>query len=435
MRRLARGLTWIVGVLVVGLVAFAFWASKPALAPVAAPAAASFDAALVARGEKLAAAGYCMTCHTTAKGQPYAGGRAMVTSFGTIYSTNITPDVATGIGNWSPEAFARAMHEGVARDGSHLFPAFPYDHFTKVSDDDVKAIYAFLMTRPPVARPRTPNALPFPLDVRLLQAGWKLMFFKEGRYEAVAGQTEAWNRGAYLAEGLSHCAACHTPRNALGAEKKSADARYAGAPIDAWFAPPLTAANPAPVPWTADELYGYLRNGGTPYHGVAAGPMSSVVHQGMALVDDSDVHALATYFAAGNGSAERKADVGQIVGDALAKSRFDPAQVPDHGADVYAAACGSCHYNPLSGAQLARPELGLKSSLGAPDPTNLVQVILHGISVRDGLSNAMMPAFGSALSDTDIAAVATWLRKTRTNLPPWQDVPAAVAKARKAVAS
>ena len=395
---------------------------------VAPPVATSFDPALVAKGEKLADAGYCLTCHTPPKGKAYAGGLPMVTAFGTIYSTNITPDPATGIGNWSQEAFTRALHEGVARDGSHLFPAFPYDHFTKVSDDDAKALYAFMMTRPAVAQTPPPNTVPFPLNIRLLQAGWKVLFFKEGRYQPVAERSAEWNHGAYLAEGLSHCSACHTPRNALGAERQ--DAHLAGAAIDGWFAPALTAANTAPVPWSAAELHDYLRNGGTPYHGVAAGPMSDVVHQGYALLDDADVNAVAAYIASIDGSADRKADVGQIVGDALARSRYDASQVSDHGAALYMSACAACHYNPTSGPQLARPELGLKSSVSAADPTNLVQVILHGISVKDGLPGTMMPAFGVGMSDDDVAAIAVYLRKSRTTLPPWTDVPGVVARVR-----
>lgn len=429
MKKWARNFLWGVACVLAGLVVFMVWASKPAIAPIASPAASSFDTGLIQRGEKLAAAGYCVTCHTAAGGKPFAGGLPMVTGFGTIYTTNITPDTETGIGAWSLEAFTRAMHEGVARDGSHLFPAFPYDRFTKTSNDDVNALYAYLMTRPAVKQTATPNELPFPLNVRQLQAGWKLLFFKEGRYEPVADKSAEWNRGAYLAEGLAHCASCHTPRNALGAEK-TGDAQYAGAFVDGWFAPALNAANTAPVPWNGPELYGYLRHGGTAYHGVAAGPMSHVVYQGMALVDDGDVHAIANYFASINGSADRQVNVTQVVGDALAKSRFDAAQTVERGANVYAAACASCHYNALSGPQAARPELGLKSSLSAADPTNLVNVILHGVSLKEGLPEAMMPAFGAALGDDDIAALVTYLRKTRTALPAWQNVQAAVAKQR-----
>jgi len=217
-------------VLALGLLGFAAIAWKPAIAPIVPPAAAAFAPDMVARGEVLAGAGYCATCHTAKGGAPYAGGYPMVTSFGTIYSTNITPDPETGIGAWSKDAFRRAMHEGVARDGSHLFPAFPYDHFSKLTDGDVEALYAYMMTREPVRASAPANTIPFPLNIRALQAGWKLLFVRLGRFEPDAGRGPEWNRGAYLAEGISHCGACHTPRNLLGAEDHSRD--YAGAAID-----------------------------------------------------------------------------------------------------------------------------------------------------------------------------------------------------------
>ena len=218
----------------------------------------------------------------------------MATPFGVIYSTNITPDPETGIGTWSEAAFRRAMHEGVSRDGSHLFPVFSYDHFTKLSDEDVRALYAYFMTRTPVHAPARPSGIPFPFNIRYLQAGWKLLFFRPGRFEPDAEKSAEWNRGAYLALGLSHCGACHTPRNLLGAEKPG-DA-YGGAVIDNWVAPPLTAANPAPAPWTHEELYDYLRTGASKLHGTAAGPMFPVV-QGLGALPDSDIRAIATYFA------------------------------------------------------------------------------------------------------------------------------------------
>jgi mono/diheme cytochrome c family protein len=186
------------------------------------------------------------------------------------------------------------MQEGVARDGSLLFPAFPYAHFTKLSGEDVRALYAFFMTRVPIRSPARENGLPFPLNIRYLQAGWRLLFFRSGRFEPDAGRSVEWNRGAYLAESLSHCGACHTQRNLLGAEK--AGNAYAGAAIDNWMAPPLTAANPAPVTWTRAELYDYLRKGVSILHGTAVGPMSPVV-SGLAALPDSDIDALATYFA------------------------------------------------------------------------------------------------------------------------------------------
>lgn len=243
-KRISIGLAILV---VLGAVLFFALVWRPTIAPIAPGSVAGFPAELVAKGEALAGAGYCATCHRVKGGQPYAGGYGMPTPFGVIYSTNITPDPDSGIGRWSEAAFMRAMHEGVSRDGSHLYPAFPYDHFTKVTDEDVRALYAFLMTREPVSAPAQQNTLPFPFNIRALQAGWKLLFMDQGSYRPVAGKSEAWNRGAYLAEGLSHCAACHTPRNLLGAEK-TADDSYAGAMIEGWFAPALTAANTTPLP-------------------------------------------------------------------------------------------------------------------------------------------------------------------------------------------
>jgi mono/diheme cytochrome c family protein len=292
------------------LLVFLALAWRPAIAPIDPPAKASFSAELIAKGEVLAGAGYCAVCHTRQGGQLFAGGYPMPTPFGTIYSTNITPEPETGIGRWSLEAFTRAMHEGISRDGSHLFPAFPYDHFTKVWDDDVKALYAYLMTRPPVRTPALANTIPFPLNIRVFQEGWKILSFRSGRFEPVAGKSVEWNRGAYLALGLSHCGACHTPRNLLGAEK-TGDA-YAGAVVDNWIAPPLTAANPAPVPWTQEELRSYLRNGMSVLHGTTAGPMSPVVH-GLAALPESDVQAIATYFADIDHADDRSASADPAV--------------------------------------------------------------------------------------------------------------------------
>ena len=216
-RRLLLGIVLLLVVGVAGIFLLA-WHAK--IEPIATPVASHFDPAQVARGEMLASAGYCATCHTAKGGARNAGGYPLKTEFGTIYSANITPDPATGIGNWSEQAFSRAMREGIARDGSELFPAFPFDHFTLLSDEDVSALYAYLMSQPAVNAPARENSLPFPLNIRALQAGWKLLFLDKGRYQPVAGKSEEWNRGAYLAEGLGHCGACHSPRNSVGAEKQ-----------------------------------------------------------------------------------------------------------------------------------------------------------------------------------------------------------------------
>ncbi|WP_395665867.1 c-type cytochrome [Methylocella sp.] len=355
---------------------------RPAIAPIAPPSAFSFPADLVARGEILAGAGYCATCHTAPGGALYAGGYAMRTGFGAIYSTNITPDVGTGIGTLSEAAFRRAMHAGVARDGSHLFPAFPYDHFTRLTDEDVAALYAYMTTRPPVRSVAQENGLPLPLNLRPLQAGWKLLFFRPGRYVEQPARGKVWNRGAYLAEGISHCGACHTPRNALGAEERGQ--AFAGAPIDNWVAPPLTKANPSPVPWGQDELVAYLRNGVSHFHGVAAGPMSPVVHDGLARLPDADIAALGVYFADVGQATVRTAAAQPAIERALAVSAHSPGLPDDPAARLYAAACASCHFNGGGQINALRPDLALNSAVNLSDPTNLIRVMLYGIGAREG---------------------------------------------------
>jgi mono/diheme cytochrome c family protein len=430
---LKRVVIGLVGVALLGLLGFSALAWRPAIAPIDPPAAASFPAELIAKGQALAGAGYCAVCHTRQGGEPLAGGYGLRTPFGTIYTTNLTPEPQTGIGRWSLEAFTRAMHEGVARDGSHLFPAFPYDHFTKVSDDDVQALYAYLMTRPPVRAPAQANTIPFPLNVRALQEGWKILFFRSGRYQPDTSQSAEWNRGAYLAEGLSHCGGCHTPRNALGAERVK-DA-YAGAVIDNWDAPALTDANPSPAPWTQSELFSYLRSGVSPLHGVSAGPMSPVVHVGLSALPDSDIRAQAIYFADIDHAASREPVVEAAVEKALATSPLGSTQEYDPDARLYGAACIACHYNAGPAPLAARPELALNSALTLPEPSNFIHVVLNGIDVRQGGPGLVMPGYASALTDTDIARLAAYLRRTRTDRPPWSNVEQKVAAVRQRAAA
>jgi mono/diheme cytochrome c family protein len=411
-----------------GLAGFGLLAWRPAIAPVALPAPGSFAPELIAKGEALAGGGYCAACHAAKGGERFAGGYAMATPFGVIYSTNITPDPETGIGTWSEVAFRRAMHEGVSRDGSHLFPVFSYDHFTRLADEDVRALYAYFMTRTPVHAPARPTGIPFPFNIRYLQAGWKLLFFQPGRFEPDGTKSAEWNRGAYLALGLSHCGACHTPRNLLGAENPS-DA-YGGAVIDNWVAPPLTAANPALVPWTREELYDYLRTGASKLHGTAAGPMFPVV-QGLAALPDFDVRAIATYFADVDKAADRLASVSAAVSHAMSYASAKAGEQFDPDAGLYTAACASCHYNAGPAPLAARPDLALNSAVHLPDPSNLIQVIVRGISAEEGMPGVVMPAFGGALSDADVARIAAYLRRTRTNLPPWPDLATKVAAIRR----
>ena len=220
----------------------ALW--HPAIAPVTSHAA--FPPEQIARGAELAAIGDCAVCHTAAGGRPYAGGRGVPTPFGTVYATNITPDPDTGIGQWSEAAFQRAMRDGIDRSGHHLYPVLPYPHFTRASDDDIAAMYAFLMTRAAVHANAPPDRLPFPFDNRFLLAGWNLLYLSPGPWHPEPAHDAAWNRGDYLVEAIGHCGACHTPHNALGAEKDAQT--LAGGEAENWYAPPLQAASPATQP-------------------------------------------------------------------------------------------------------------------------------------------------------------------------------------------
>ena len=266
----SRCRAWSPGVL--GFGALAYW---PEIRPISPPPPTGFASGLVARVRPLQAVDIARTAIPPRAGK-ICRRLSMPTPFGVIHSTNITPDPETGIGAWSEAAFARAMREGIARDGSHLFPAFPYDHFTKVSDDDVRALYAYFMTRPPVRAPRSAKRMPFPLNIRDLQAGWKLLFFRSGRFEPDAGKSDEWNRGAYLALGLEPLRrlphAAQLARRGKGGRRlcRRGDRQLDRAAVDR--------RKPCSGPWTQEELHGYLRNGVSVLHGIAAGPMSPVVH-------------------------------------------------------------------------------------------------------------------------------------------------------------
>ncbi|MBV8138969.1 MAG: cytochrome c [Deltaproteobacteria bacterium] len=414
-----------------GLAGFFFLSWRSAIGPIERPNPATFSPESVATGESLAAAGHCLSCHIRPGGQPYAGGYGVNTPFGIIYGTNITADPETGIGRWSLEAFDRAMREGVSRDGSHLFAAFPYNAFTKLSDDDVKALYAYLMTRPAVSSTVPRNSVWFPLGIRLFQEGWKILFFKSGRYQPNPAKSPEWNRGAYLVEALADCGGCHTPRNAFGGEKPRY--AYSGTVVDNWIAPPLTNANPSPIPWTRDELFSYLREGVTPLHGATAATMTPVIRNALALsiVPDRDVRAIAIYFSDINYSGASRPDVQSMLTEAIAASSLGSGQEYDPDANLYAAACMSCHYNSGTVPISPRPELALTSSLTLPEPTNFIQVVLRGVGDTEGAPSLVMPAYASSLSDADVARLAAYLRRTRTRLPPWIELEKKVAAVRK----
>ncbi|QKV19005.1 cytochrome c [Oricola thermophila] len=425
---LKRTLQALVGAGVVAFGGYLVFAYEPEIAPIDPADIPAYDAALVEKGRVLAAAGYCASCHTAADGAPYAGNYPMETGFGTLYSTNITPDPEDGIGAWSEEAFLRAMHDGVNREGQHLFPAFPFDHFTKMSDEDARAIYAYLMTEvAPATTEQEENGIPFPLGLRIWQAGWKLLFVDSGRFEPDPDKSDDWNRGAYLVEGVSHCGACHTPRNPLGAE--IANRQFEGAAIDRWIAPALTARNESAIGWTAEDFAIYLKDGATRHQGVAAGPMAPVVHAGLRELPDSDLNAIGIYLADVTGNAPGEGETARIVATSLAAGAPTPAYRLEDGERLYAAACASCHYNAEDIA-LGHPDLGINSALRVEAPDNLVHVILNGVANEEGIPGVVMPAFRNALDDDEIAAIAAYLRASRTDLEPWPELVRTVSQIR-----
>ena len=428
MRRLIRIAVSLLVVLAVAAAGAYAWATRyPEIAAIARPNAAAFDKETVRRGEQLAGYGNCHVCHTRPGGRPFAGGLPLPTPFGVIHTTNITPDVETGIGAWSEQAFIRAMREGVDRHGRHLYPAFPYDYYTKVTDADLKAIYAFLMTRPPVSQAVPENTLGFPFNIRPLLAGWKLLFHAPGEFKEDPGKDKEWNRGAYLVEGLGHCGACHTPRNRFGAAPKSGAEAYAGAVVEGWYAPPLNAHAAGAVPWTQKTLVNYLIDGWDEHHGIAAGPMTPVVDD-LAEQNEDDVFAIAAYVVSLKGGARPSAEQESATTAAVAaatKLEWGHAEAPpvpsdplqQRGAKVFESQCTTCHKAGGKPVPLA-----LTATVNAVDAGGLIAVTLHGIKPPRGSLDRSMPARAIQISDEEMAALAAFVRARYTKKPAWTGV-------------
>jgi nicotinate dehydrogenase subunit B len=399
---------------------------RPAIAPVAPSAAAIYTAETIERGRQLAALGDCVVCHTAPGGVPNAGGRAMDTPFGTVYTTNLTPDAGTGIGLWSFSAFQRAMRQGISRDGKHLYPAFPYAAFTRTTDEDLTALYAYLMSQPPVPAQVPETKLAFPFNLRPLLAAWNALYLKAGPVAAQPAQSAEWNRGAYLVNGLGHCAACHSPRNALGAEQ-GGTAFLSGAMVDGWEAPALTSASVAPVPWTRDELYRYLRFGHTLHHGVATGPMAPVVAQ-LATLPEADVQAMAHYLASFNETAPDAQATAQAI---VARSSIAPT---GDAHQLFSSACGACHHDGNGPVPLGlNLPLALSSKLHSTRPDNLLRVILEGIRTPATPDIGFMPAFRDGLDDRQVARLAAYMRQRfAPDKPAWPDLETTAARLRAA---
>ena len=382
------------------------------LACVAAPKAAADSAESPAeRGRYLAIAGNCISCHTAEGGERFAGGLAFETPFGRIYSTNITPDPETGIGNWTAEQFARAVREGVRPDGAHLYPAFPYTAYTRLSDEDVAALYAYFKTLKPVSAPARDNDMSFPFNQRWALGAWKMLFFDEGRFANDASKSQEWNRGAYLVESLGHCSACHSPRNLLGAEKSGMTGGeltglVANGHVRAWSAPNLTNVSNGLQSWSLDDVADYLKKGRNSLV-ETHGPMNEVILNSTRHLTDVDVRAMATY-------------IKDLPGDPGSVGKVASAEVLKEGERLYNLNCGTCHQpNGMGdnahdgGARLVHNPLVQASS-----PASLINVILYGPQVTDLGEKRWkdMPSFHEKLADEDIAAIASYMRNAWGNV-------------------
>jgi mono/diheme cytochrome c family protein len=382
------------------------------------PQAWAATPANIARGAYLARAGDCIACHTARGGLAYAGGRAIDTPFGRLYGPNITPDTATGIGTWSADDFWNALHNGVAPGGRLLYPAFPYTHYTKVTRDDADALYAWLRSLAPVRQARRPHALRWPYDSQLALAGWRLLYFRPGVHAPDAAKPAAWNRGAYLVEGLGHCSACHGTRNLLGgiSTSISAGAGLSGGliPVSGWYAPSLTAGSEAGLgDWELPHIVQLLRTGVSP-RGAVFGPMAEVVGQSLQHLSEPDVQAMALYLKALPPTVQQPA----------------PAPPPSEttmklGAQLYDKHCADCHgadgRGAAAGSNAAYPPLAGNRALTMTEPVNAIRIVLNGGFAPATAGNPRpfgMPPYSPVLNDTEVAAVVTYVRASWGNAAP-----------------
>lgn len=377
--------------------------------PAASPASWAATPANIARGAYLARAGNCAACHTARGGAAYAGGRALETPFGRFYGPNLTRDAATGIGAWSADDFWNALHNGVARGGRLLYPSFPYPNYTKVTRADADALYAYLRSLPPRRQPNRPHELRFPYDQQALLAGWRLLYFRPGVYEARPARGAAWNRGAYLVEGLGHCGACHSARNRLGATKPGLEGGLM--PALGWYAPSLVAGGEAGMQgWDEEHIAALLGTGIAP-RGSAAGPMAEVVARSLQYLTRDDLGAMAAYL--------RSLPASAAATPAPAPAPAEPVLAA--GRRLYAAHCAACHGEQGEGRPGAYPPLAGNRAVTLTPAVNAVRMVLDGGFPPGTHGNPRpygMPPFGHELDDAEVAAVLTWIRSSWGNAAP-----------------
>jgi mono/diheme cytochrome c family protein len=372
--------------------------------------AARPDPDLIAKGEYLARAGDCIACHTAREGRTFAGGLAMPTPFGTLFTSNITPDPETGIGKWTADQFYQMMHTGRSPDGGLLYPAMPFASYTKVTRADSDAIYAYLMSVPPVEQPNRPHDLRFPYNNRSLILGWRTLFFREGEFKPDPTKSAEWNRGAYLVEGLGHCGMCHTPINALGGSSESQAFQGGLIPMQDWYAPSLTSNREAGVgAWTIEEISDLLRTG-VSMRGAVYGPMAEVTYNSLQHLTPEDTRAMAVYLKSLGQETPPPAtsDVPTSEGSLLLAL----------GKTVYDQHCASCHGSEGEGKPPPYPPLAGNQSIQMSSAVNAIRMVLNGGYPPGTAGNPRpygMPPFAQTLSDNEVAAVVTYIRTSWGN--------------------
>lgn len=351
---------------------------------------------LAARGEYLARAADCASCHSPPKGAPYSGGTELKTPFGNIYGPNITSDPETGIGDWTRTDFERALRLGIRKDGAYLYPAMPYPNYTKLSDADIDALWAYIHGQPPVKHSTPKNTFHFPFDLRTGIAAWQSLYFKPGRFQPVPGEDATWNRGAYLVEALGHCDECHTPRNV--AQATEAKHQLTGAQIEGWYAPdisndPLSELNH----YTVDGLAHFLKTGHGGGNTKTFGPMQEVVHNSLAYLTDADLHAMAVFL------KQQRSGATPVK---VAQRTVSTAEL-EEGKRLYDDHCSSCHQFDGKGIPGQVPALAGNTAVTAPEPYNVIMALLQGFAPQ-GAWGAMASFAG--LSDEQIADLANYVR-------------------------
>ncbi|SFF25034.1 cytochrome c [Nitrosomonas sp. Nm166] len=370
------------------------------------------EAQQLTRGAYLTRVGNCMGCHTAKGGQPFTGGRRLSTSFGIFVTPNITPDKETGIGLWSEEDFWQALHQGKSRDGRLLYPAFPYTEYTKVTRHDANAMFAYLQSLPPVSQSNPPNDIFFPYNFRPLLAVWRALYFKAGTYEPDQSQSEAWNRGAYLVQGLGHCNACHTTRNRFGA---SQDDALTGGQIMGmnWYAPSLSSKSEASSgEWTIEEITALLTTG-INQRAVASGPMATVIRQSLQYLSSEDAHAMAVYLKSLSGN-----EGGHKLGIRFPVMTGSLLKHLDRGGQLYEQYCQTCHGADGKGTPGIYPALAGNRSVMMNSPVNIIRSVLNGGYPATTAGNPRpygMPPFQQILRNEEVALVVSYIRNSWGN--------------------